>query len=147
MVMDTENFFEAAVRHWYDGKILEDQGEYDNAVCMQGFAAECALKKILMSGRGMELIRKYGHQGEALMNDLEMVLTNDEYLLSVLDPASGLRLSKVQLSSVLFSEHPERRYFEDGKYSVEDALACRESSEFCIREMYRLYLDGYISIQ
>lgn len=40
-----EDFFEAAIRHWYDGKLLEEEQEYDNAVCMQGFAAECALKK------------------------------------------------------------------------------------------------------
>lgn len=145
-VIDTENFFEAAVRHWYDGKLLENHGEYDNAVCMQGFAAESALKKILMSGIGTNLVRKYSHQGEALINDLEMLLMNDDHLLSVLDPASGLRLSNVHFSSVLFSDHPERRYFEDGKYSEEDAAACRESAEFCIREMYRLYLDGYISI-
>lgn len=37
-----EDFFEAAIRHWYDGKLLEEEQEYDNAVCMQGFAAECA---------------------------------------------------------------------------------------------------------
>lgn len=41
--MTNEDFYEAAIRHWLDGSILEEQGEYDNAVCMQGFAAECAL--------------------------------------------------------------------------------------------------------
>ena len=44
--MTGENFYEAAVRHWIDGTILQEQEEYDNAVCMQGFAAECALKKL-----------------------------------------------------------------------------------------------------
>lgn len=37
-----ENFYEAAIRQWVDGKILEEEGEYDNAVCLQGFAADCA---------------------------------------------------------------------------------------------------------
>ena len=44
--MAGEDFYEAAVRHWIDGIILEEQNEYDNAVCMQGFAAECALKRV-----------------------------------------------------------------------------------------------------
>lgn len=52
-----EDFYGAAVRHWVDGAILEEQGEYDSAVCMQGFAAECALKKILEKGRSNEEIR------------------------------------------------------------------------------------------
>ena len=43
-----ENYYDVAVRHWIDGKILEENEEYDNAVCMQGFSAECALKKILL---------------------------------------------------------------------------------------------------
>ena len=33
--MGDEEFYEAAVRHWIDGTILEQQEEYDNAVCMQ----------------------------------------------------------------------------------------------------------------
>lgn len=32
-----ENFYDAAVRHRIDGKILEESEEYDSAVCMQGF--------------------------------------------------------------------------------------------------------------
>ena len=45
--MANEDFYEAAIRHWIGGRILEREEEYDNAVCMQGFAAECALKKIM----------------------------------------------------------------------------------------------------
>ena len=41
-----ESFFDASIRHWYDACILESAGEYDNAVCLHGFAAECALKTI-----------------------------------------------------------------------------------------------------
>ena len=53
--MTGENFYEAAVRHWIDGTILQEQEEYDNAVCMQGFAAECALKKIMEKVRSVKM--------------------------------------------------------------------------------------------
>ena len=73
-----ENYFEAAVRHWVDGKILEENGEYDNAVCMQGFAAECAMKKILSGGFSDGEVRRYSHQGETLLQEAELVLTTHE---------------------------------------------------------------------
>lgn len=34
-----ENFYEAAIRHWIGGAILEEQEEYANAVCMPALAA------------------------------------------------------------------------------------------------------------
>ena len=78
-----EDFFEAAIRHWYDGKLLEEEQEYDNAVCMQGFAAECALKKILLSRLQREEVVRYGHNLEVLFQDLQMLLTNDRDMISI----------------------------------------------------------------
>lgn len=139
-----ENFYEAAVRHWIDGRILEENGEYDNAVCMQGFAAECALKEMLMGGFSEEEVRKYSHDGENLFKDLVMMLSNDNALLSVWDPSLGLKLSEICLFPKLFQGHPERRYYSDGSYSEEDARSCRESAELILQELFRLYLDGYM---
>lgn len=139
-----ENFYDAAIRHWYNGKLSESKGEYDNAVCMQGFAAECALKKILSTVYPIENIIKYSHGGTRLFDDICMMLTNDNSLLSILDPASGLRLSQIDLSVKLFENHPERRYFRDGVYNREQAKACRKNAEEFMKEMFRLYIDGYI---
>ncbi len=141
-----EDFFEAAIRHWYDGKLLEEEQEYDNAVCMQGFAAECALKKILLSRLQREEVVRYGHNLEVLFQDLQMLLTSDRDMISILDPAAGFRLSKINLSAILFENHPDRRYYSDGKYSSEDARVCRECAEVLLAEMCRLYIDGYIII-
>ena len=102
-----EEFFDAAVRHWYDGKLLEENMEYDTAVCMQGFAAECALKKIMQTAYPVKNIRKYGHFGEALLKDLCVMLLNDNSLLTALDPALGLRLQSIKISNILFKEHPQ----------------------------------------
>lgn len=141
--MADDNFHEAAVRHWIDGKILEEQEEYDNAVCMQGFAAECALKAILQVGYPDGLVKKYGHSGDDLFQDIEMLLLGDMTLAAVIDPACGLRLSQISLPEVLFKKHPERRYYRDGVYSKGDAVECRAAVDSMIKELSRLHLDGY----
>lgn len=98
--MSDEEFYEAAIRHWMDGTILEQQEEYDNAVCMQGFAAECALKKIMdrinLGGDSTE----YSHYGESLFQDIKMILDGDFALTTMLDPACGLRLSAISIPEV-----------------------------------------------
>ena len=79
-----ENYFDASVRHWYDAQILEDAGEYDNAVCMQGFAAECALKSIFQQCISRENVVKYGHNIKLLLQDiLRMNIIARKMLLSV----------------------------------------------------------------
>lgn len=44
-----EDFPNAAKRHWIDGKLLHEQERLDNADQLYGFAAECALKYVLVS--------------------------------------------------------------------------------------------------
>lgn len=44
-----ENYTEAALRHWKDAKLLEEKNCMENADHHYGFAAECALKKVLVS--------------------------------------------------------------------------------------------------
>ena len=140
-----ENFYESSIRHGLDGKILEESGEYDNAVCMQGFAAECALKRILLTGLSENMIRKYNHDIESLLQGLVTMMTGDHKLFSLIDPACGLRLSQLHLSRILFADHPERRYYPDGTYTNTDAQSCRESAEQILNEMFSMYIDGYIS--
>lgn len=144
METTNEDFYDAALRHWIDGEILEGQQEYDNAVCMQGFAAECALKAILRVGCPDEIIRKYGHYGEELFRDVVMMLSGDIHLAAMTDPATGLRLSQIVLPDILFRNHPERRYYMDGNYSREDAEQCCNAAGSLIREITRLRLDGYM---
>ena len=139
-----ENFFDAAVRNWQDACILEDAGEYDNAVCLHGFAAECALKAILQEGISKNVVTKYGHNIHLLLKDILSFSENDIKIASILDPSFGLRLSGIQLEDILFSDHPARRYYEDGHYNGDDAVKCRENALAYVREMLRLYVDGYI---
>ncbi len=142
--MAVEDFYEASIRHWIDGCILEENEEYDNAVCMQGFAAECALKRIMERLRTFSVIRKYSHSGDMLFQDIVMILAGDIGLTMMIDPACALRLSQIVLPDVLFRDHPERRYFKDGTYTKTEVEACRNAVNCLIREMAFLRLDGYI---
>ena len=57
---------------------------YDNAVCMQGFAAECALKSIFQQCISRENVVKYGHNIKLLLQDiLRMNIISRKMLLSV----------------------------------------------------------------
>ena len=142
--MGDEDFYEAAIRHWIDGTILEQQEEYDNAVCMQGFAAECALKKIMDKINSCGDIKKYSHYGDILFQDIKMMLDSDLGLTTMLDASCWLRLSTISIPEVLFKMHPERRYFKDGIYTKTDAELCRNAVEPLIREITYMRLDGYI---
>lgn len=142
--MTNEDFYEAAIRHWIDGKILQEQGEYDNAVCMQGFAAECALKKIMDMVHVAEDVKRYSHLGEELFQDIKMILSGDIELATMINPAFGLRLSAMTLPKTLFQDHPERRYFKDELYSKANAEECANAAECLIREMAGMRLDGYL---
>jgi hypothetical protein len=43
-----ENYSEAALRHWHDARLLEEEDRVENADHLYGFAAECAIKKALV---------------------------------------------------------------------------------------------------
>jgi len=42
-----ENYTDAALRHWKDAELLEKENRVENADHHYGFAAECAIKKVL----------------------------------------------------------------------------------------------------
>ncbi|WP_455617076.1 hypothetical protein [Eisenbergiella sp.] len=145
-----ENFYEAAIRHFIDGCVLQQEESYDNAVCLFGNSAECALKSLIEVYCGenrQQILRKgYGHKGEELLKDLYSFLVNSTNTAAYLslDPALGLKLQDFNLPIVLFQEHPERRYNKNGCYSDTDASECKNSTEFLINEMIRQHIDGYI---
>jgi hypothetical protein len=44
-----ENYSSAAIRHWKDAELLESKNRMENADHHYGFAAECAIKKVLVA--------------------------------------------------------------------------------------------------
>lgn len=127
-----------------DGQILEEKERYDNAVHLYGFAAECALKSLMMVYCDMNAIKnKYGHSSKEILRDLYVFAANSSGA-SLLDPALGLKLAKMELPEVLFRSHPERRYAADGTFNKAAAERCREGACFLIREMVTQHINGYI---
>lgn len=43
-----ENYADAALRHWKDAQLLDKENRVENADHHYGFAAECAIKKVLI---------------------------------------------------------------------------------------------------
>jgi len=144
----TENYFEAAIRHYIDATAMQQEEKYDSAVCLYGNSAECVLKELIRvylgSGSREILMRKYNHQGKELKNDLFDFIANSGDV-PLLDPALGLKLRDFIMPEVLFLDHPERRYCRNGKYNMRDACRCKEATDFLITEMIRQYVDGYIT--
>ena len=46
----SENYTEAALRHWRDAELLKEQNRVENADHLFGVAAECALKAQVSGG-------------------------------------------------------------------------------------------------
>lgn len=48
-LVEMENYSSAAVRHWKDAELLERESRIENADHHYGFAAECAVKTVLVT--------------------------------------------------------------------------------------------------
>ena len=142
--MANEDFYEAAIRHWIGGRIFGREEKDDKTVCMQGFAAECALKKIMEKIEFFEFAKKYSHSGDELFRDVKMLLLGDMVSAVMIHPGLGLKLSSIALPKIVFDDHPARRYFEDDIFSMADARDCQNAAELLIREMVSMRLDGYL---
>ena len=139
-----EFFYASALRHYKDDQILREQGRYDNAVHLYGFAAECALKSLIAVYCDIETIKnKYGHSGSEIVRDLYMFAANGGGA-GILEPSLSLKLAKTSMPEVLFKGHPERRYTDDGTYKKDDADQCEIGAGFLVREMIAQHINGYI---
>lgn len=143
----TEHYYEAAIRHFIDADILQQEECYDNSVCLFGFSAECALKaliKVFCGENCCQILQyKYGHNGDKLIHDLYIFITNAS-MISALDPALGLKLHDYALPQILFSDHPDRRYAGNDQFSGTDVEYCKAAVIFLIKEMISQHVDGYI---
>lgn len=139
-----EFFYASALRHYKDAQILKEQGRYDNAVHLYGFAAECALKNLIAVYCDVGTIKKkYGHSGGGIIKDLYMFAANGTGS-GILEPSLSLKLAKIDIPDILFKGHPERRYANDGTYKKRDADQCEAGAGFLVREMIAQHINGYI---
>lgn len=107
-----ENYAEAALRHWKDAELLEKESRVENADHHYGFAAECAIKKVLVA---FPTFSSQGELGASYKKHVNMLWekVNDQ----------SLQKSYPGLSALLKSANPfldwevNQRYAADGGVS------------------------------
>lgn len=158
-----QKFYEAALRHFVDAQILEQEECYDNAVYLYGNAAECALKALIENYcrpnnfnslnnpnprnplSSEEILKKgYGHFINSLAKDMNNFILNTS-TMAILDPSLALKQQAFIIPEVLSRDHPERRYAGNGIFTLADAQECESATHILVNEMIKQHLDGYIS--
>lgn len=144
---------EAAVRHYRDGVILHQADRYDNAMCHYAFAAECAIKAFRT-----QLYKFYAARNPSapIIREILKVhkvdstlisMTAYHELLGVLDPHFSLLTDTEGLPSVLFQEHPERRYGNDVSYTDTDLSTCEAYVGRLVRQVIAATIDGRLEYE
>lgn len=107
-----ENYADAALRHWHDAQLLEKEERVANADHLYGFAAECAIKKVLVvlpafSTTGL-LEEEYKKHVNSLWEKVNYQSLHKSYP----------KLSALLKSTNPFSDwHVKQRYFAEGQIS------------------------------
>ncbi|MCI8591477.1 MAG: hypothetical protein HFI88_03820 [Lachnospiraceae bacterium] len=132
-----DHFPEAAVRHFVDGKILQDADRADNAMCHYAFSAECAMKAIyeqICANRGYRL----NHNVEEAWRDMQQY----HAALQILDAKAGTLLGSRRIPEELFDGHPGRRYARDKGYTEGEMQGAGIFAEFLVRKLVSEVLNG-----
>lgn len=107
-----ENYADAALRHWNDAKLLEEENRVENADHHYGFAAECAIKKVLVA---LPAFSNEGELEESYRKHVNILWEKVNY--------QSLQKSYPLLSALLKSTNPfsdwhvKQRYAADGLIS------------------------------
>ena len=147
MIRICENYAVAAFRHLSDGELLLEHNRKNNAICHLAFSAECSLKAlwkqiIELDFNSTNLKTLKSHDGE----QLQQWLVDYCNWCGVLDPRIALLSAFNTIPPVLFSHHPDRRYFLDQDYQdseIDDVLQYVHQLSACILE---LVLNGQLEI-
>lgn len=148
-----DRFPEAAVRHYHDGVILRQADRYDNAMCHYAFSAECAIKAFRIQLHQFYKIRNpsgpvvkeklISHAVDSVMPSLI------EYheLLGVLDPHFSLLIGVEVPPTILFQEHPVRRYGNDVNYTDIELSVCESFTSRLVKQVIAAALDGRLEYE
>lgn len=135
----SDNYPAAAMRHYRDAVILQENGRLDNAMCHYAFCAECFVKVLYdnvchTGGRGL------GHKIEQAYASLV-----DFYsFICMRDAKTEIMLGNDALPDCLFKNHPARRYWDDITYTEEDVQEVKALTERMMQELVMQLIDGRI---
>lgn len=107
-----ENYSIAAIRHWKDAELLENENRLDNSDHHYGFAAECAIKKALV------ILPAFSTSGELNASYKEHInVLWDKVGHQSLQKNYPKLLAILRSSNDFSSWHIKQRYFADGTVS------------------------------
>ncbi len=105
-----EDYRAAALRHWQDAGLLENNNRLENADHHYGFAAECAIKKALVSLPSFVNSGSLDKRFKTHINELW-----GRIALSSLQKAYPSLCALLKASDPYNNWHVDQRYFSDGR--------------------------------
>lgn len=149
----------AAARHYSDGELLKEHKRNDNAMCHYAFSSECGLKAFLEIFLNKDIL----FWSEYDLNKLGKVFLNkkssfikkikihdvDELWkyynwLSLVVPDYALLTELESSPSVLFDNHPDRRYYDNQYYTDDDIESSRQYAKALLERLIACTIDGRI---
>ena len=107
-----ENYTDAALRHWNDAQLLEEENRVLNADHHYGFAAECAIKKVLVK---LPAFSNTGVLEKTYKEHINILWGKVNY--------QSLQKSYPTLSAFLKSTNPFSDWHVNQRYAVDGEIA------------------------
>jgi HEPN domain-containing protein len=135
-----ELFAQSAARHLRDAQLLIANKRWDNAIYLAGYVVECSFKELVKAHLGNAAAKAYCHDLGALQGDaMDMLRALFPFL------ERGIPISRTA-GTVLETDHPERRYSQNGRWTESEAIeAVQRAGEIHAEVIPPLVLDGLLN--
>lgn len=139
MATNKDCFPIAAVRHFEDGLLLQNNGRDDNAMCHYAFSSECSIKVFV----------EQLHLGRKTHDILELFDNISSYaeLVGLMHPKFALLVGIAPPPEALFDGHPERRYEANHTYTSSELQEAQFYSKVLVDHVITAVLNGQINVQ
>ncbi|QVL47243.1 MAG: SAM-dependent methyltransferase [Thiocapsa sp.] len=136
----TTDFKDAAHRHWEDAELLGSRGRWPNADHLYGFAAECALKAVMV-GLGMQL----GPDGKPPKpHAVHIHQLWDQFLTFANGKRQAGYAAMLQQSNPFSTWHESQRYWDSTGIGSADANAHRAGASQTLGVLSQARQDGWV---
>jgi hypothetical protein len=134
-------FEEAAQRHWDDAELLSDHHRWPNADHLYGFAAECALKAVMV-GLGMQL-GPTGKPPKPYAVHIHQLW--DQFLTFASGQGQARYAAMMQQSNPFSAWHESQRYWDSTTIGPADAQAHRAGAFQALGVLSQARQDGRVT--
>jgi hypothetical protein len=136
----TTDFKDAARRHWEDAELLGSHNRWPNADHLYGFAAECALKAVMV-GLGMQL----GPDGKPPKPyAVHIHQLWDQFLIFANGKSQAGYAAMLQPSNPFKTWHESQRYGDSTGIGSADANAHRSGASQALGVLSKARQDGWV---